>query len=56
VIRKSIKARIEEEELRTRVIDRTKIKDAIKIAGSVRKPSKDWNSTEEIRKWRNRVC
>ncbi|MCL4333864.1 MAG: hypothetical protein M1290_06990 [Candidatus Thermoplasmatota archaeon] len=55
VIRESIKNRIEEEELRTRVIDRSKIKEAIKIAATVRKTSKGWNSTEEIRKWRNRV-
>ncbi|MDA8054058.1 MAG: hypothetical protein M0Z77_00225 [Thermoplasmatales archaeon] len=55
VIRESIRARIEEEESRTRAIDRNKIKEAMSIAASVRKPSKGWNSTEEIRKWRDRV-
>ncbi|MCL6002340.1 MAG: VapB-type antitoxin [Candidatus Thermoplasmatota archaeon] len=55
VIRESIRARIEEEESRTRAIDRNKIKEAMNIAASVRKPSKGWNSTEENRKWRDRV-
>jgi hypothetical protein len=55
VIRESIKSRIEDEESRTRAIDRSKIKEAFEIAASVRRPSKGWNSTTEIRKWRNRV-
>lgn len=55
VIRESLKARIEEEESRTRTLDRSKIKVALEISASVRKPTKGWNSTEEIRKWRNRV-
>lgn len=55
VIRESVKERIEQEESRSRLLDRAKIRAAIDIAEAVRKPSKKWNSTEEIRKWRKRV-
>ncbi len=55
VIRETLKARIEEEESRGRSLDRGLIIEGVKIAVSVRKTVKDWNSTEEIRRWRART-
>lgn len=55
VIRETLKARIEEEESRGRSLDRGLIREGVKIAVNVRKTVKDWNSTEEIRKWRART-
>ncbi len=55
VIREMLNARIEEEESKVRVLDRDLIKEGIRIAKEVRKTSKGWNSTEEIRKWRDRI-
>lgn len=55
VIRESLKSRIAVEETRLRSIDRDKLKEGIRIASGLRRSAKTWNSTEEIRKWRNRV-
>lgn len=55
VIREMLNARIEEEESKKRNLDRDLIKEGVSLAKEVRKASKGWNSTEEIRKWRDRI-
>ncbi len=55
VIRESITARIREEESRNHAIDRSAIAEGKAIASGIRKSSTGWNSTEEIRKWRDRA-
>lgn len=55
VIRETLRAKIEEEESKRRTLDSNLIKEGRNIAASVRKTSKGWNSTEEIRKWRDRI-
>lgn len=52
-IRRAIEKTIEEEELSKRKVDLHEIKEARGIADSLRRPSKGWDSTEEIRKWRD---
>jgi hypothetical protein len=53
VIRESVIKRISDEESSKRLIDRNAIAEGITIAAKVRKSSMGWNSTEEIRKWRD---
>jgi DNA-binding transcriptional regulator YdaS (Cro superfamily) len=53
-IRRAIEHTIEEEELRDRNIDPKDVREARAIADSIRRPSKGWDSTSEIRKWRDR--
>lgn len=55
VIRDTLKSRIEEEESRRRSLDMDLIREGVEIAASVRKTARNWNSTEEIRKWRARI-
>lgn len=52
-IRSAIETKLAEEELKNRHLDFDEIREASKIADSVRKPLKGWNSTAEIRKWRD---
>ena len=53
-IRNAIRERLEEEELRKRNVDLHEVEDACKITDSIRRPGRSgWNSTEEIRKWRD---
>jgi hypothetical protein len=52
-IRNAIEAKLNEEELKNRHLDFAEIREASKIADSVRKTIKGWNSTAEIRKWRD---
>ena len=53
-IRDAIRNRLDEEELKERHLDPKDLQEASRLADSVRKPSPpDWNSTEEIRKWRD---
>jgi hypothetical protein len=52
-IRSAIETKLEEEELKNRHLDFDEIRNASKIADSVRRPIKGWNSTAEIRKWRD---
>ena len=53
-IRNAIKIRLDEEELRERRLDLNELQEASRIADSMRKPSPPgWNSTMEIRKWRD---
>ena len=53
VNRESVIRRITEEESKRRTINRNEIAEGIAIAAKVRKSSRGWNSTEEIRKWRD---
>ena len=52
-IRRAINETIEREELAERNVDPRDIKEGLKIAQSIRRPSKGWDSTKEIRKWRD---
>lgn len=51
-IRRALAAKIEEEEARTRTLDTKALLEAASITDSIRKASKRWSSTEEIRRWR----
>ncbi len=51
--RESVIRRITEEESKRLTINRNEIAEGIAIAAKVRKSSRGWNSTEEIRKWRD---
>ena len=53
VNRESVIRRITEEESKRLTINRNEIAEGIAIAAKVRKSSRGWNSTEEIRKWRD---
>ena len=53
VVRGAIIERLKEEE-RRRVIDVSKLHEAAKLTDSVRKKYPGWDSTEEIRAWRER--
>jgi len=52
VIREAIEERLQVEEARRRP-DRAQLLKAKRFADSVRRPSTGWDSTEEIRKWRD---
>ena len=53
VIREAITEKISEEERRPHV-DPQDLREAARITDSVRAPSPGWDSTEEIRRWRER--
>lgn len=53
-IRRAIENTIEEEELKERNVDPRDVREARLMADSIRRPSKGWDSTREIRKWRDR--
>lgn len=52
-IRRAINEAIEREELAERNVDPREIREGLKIAESMRRPSRGWDSTAEIRKWRD---
>jgi len=52
VIREAINDRLRKEETRRRP-DRAQLLEAKRLADSVRRPSPGWDSTEEIRRWRD---
>lgn len=52
-IRNAIRIRLEEEELKDRNLDLKELEEASRIADSLRRPSAGWDSTAEIRKWRD---
>lgn len=52
VIREALVKKIQQELSRTRTVDRKSLLEASSIADRMRKASAHWNSTEEIRKWR----
>jgi predicted transcriptional regulator len=53
-IRRAIDEVIEREEMAERNVDPREIRQGLKIAESIRRPSKKgWDSTAEIRKWRD---
>lgn len=51
-IRRALAAKIEEEEARKRTLDTKALLEAASLTDSIRKASKRWSSTEEIRRWR----
>jgi transcriptional regulator of met regulon len=53
VIREAIAEKIEEEE-RRREVDLRVLREAARITDSLRAPAPGWDSTEEIRRWRER--
>jgi hypothetical protein len=53
VIREAIAKKIREEE-RRREIDPRNLREAARISDSLRAPSEGWDSTEKIRRWRER--
>lgn len=53
-IRRAIEDTIEEEEMKERNVDPKDVREARDIADSIRRPSKGWDSTREIRAWRDR--
>jgi len=52
VIREAINDRLRREEMRRRP-DRAQLLEAKRLADSIRRPSPGWDSTEEIRRWRD---
>jgi hypothetical protein len=52
IIRRALAAKIEEEEAKNRVIDSKSLLEAASLTDKIRKSSKGWSSTEEIRRWR----
>jgi hypothetical protein len=53
VIRCALSAKVEEEEAKLlRSIDKESLMEASSMTDQIRKSSKGWNSTEEIRRWR----
>ena len=54
IIRDSVIKKLKKEKSREQVIYREAITEGIEIASTVRKSSFAWNSTAEIRKWRDR--
>ena len=53
VIRGAIVEKIREEE-RRREVDPRDLREAVEITDSLRAPAEGWDSTEEIRRWRER--
>ena len=52
IIRQALAEKIRQEESKTRTVERKSLLEASTITDRMRKASKHWNSTEEIRKWR----
>jgi hypothetical protein len=53
VIREAIVEKIRKEE-RRREVDPRGLREAVRITDSLRAPAEGWDSTEEIRRWRER--
>ena len=51
-IREAIRREVAEEELKGRRVDPEEVREASRLTDSIRKAAEGWNSTEEIRKWR----
>lgn len=52
VIRSALTAKIKEEEAKLRSVDKASLIEASSMTDRIRKSSKGWDSTEEIRRWR----
>jgi len=52
IIRQALAEKIREEESKSRTVDRQSLLEASKMTDRMRRSSRRWNSTEEIRKWR----
>ena len=51
-IRRALAQKIEEEETKARTVDTKSLLEAASLTDRVRKASRQWSSTEEIRRWR----
>ena len=54
VIREAIVKQLKEEEARDRIVDQAEVAEAVRITDSIRRRVANWDSTEEIRKWREK--
>ena len=54
VIREAIVKQLKEEEARDRVVDKAEVAEAVRITDSIRRRVANWDSNEEIRKWREK--
>ena len=54
VIREAIVKQLKEEEARDRIVDQSEAAEAVRITDSIRRRVTNWDSTEEIRKWREK--
>ncbi len=54
VIREAIVKQLKEEEARDRIVDQAEVAEAVRITDSIRRRVTNWDSTEEIRKWREK--
>ena len=52
VIRSALITKIKEEEAKLRSVDKASLIEASSMTDRIRKSSKGWDSTEEIRRWR----
>ena len=52
VIREAVAQKIFEEESKKRRLDPDMLLEAVEITDKIRRPSPGWDSTEEIRRWR----
>jgi hypothetical protein len=52
VIRSALTTKIKEEEAKLRSVDKASLIEASSMTDRIRKSSKGWDSTEEIRRWR----
>ena len=52
-IREAIRRAVAEEELKGRRVDPDEVREASRLTDSVRKAAEGWDSTEEIRRWRD---
>ena len=53
VLRQAIAQKISEEEITGRKLDPKALREAAEMTDRIMKTSPSWNSTKEIRKWRN---
>ena len=51
-LRRALAAKIGEEEAKTRTVDPKSLVEAASLTDRIRKASRHWSSTEEIRRWR----
>ena len=51
-IREAIRRAVAEEELKGRRVDPDEVREASRLTDSIRRAAEGWNSTEEIRMWR----
>jgi len=52
IIRQALVAKIAEEEAKARTVDTKSLLEAASLTDGIRRTSRSWSSTEEIRRWR----